>query len=137
MCSTLEDTLLRVREDLERTISSLSAIIQGLETTGTGDLLSLQQKAKESASAFATDPRVGALMQQIDSFVSRRLERNTELAREMMGLLQDLSEVSLARRRSLAQWSGLVPSSLSIRRTETLRTPSTALKPKPSGCARR
>ena len=93
LCSTLEQSISRVREERNRSIAQLSELAQTVEPTQTSELKSLQEKAKKLAVAVSSDPRVGALLQQIDSSVSRRFERRAELLRDMTGLMMSLAKI--------------------------------------------
>ena len=93
LCSNLEESISRVREERNRSIAQLSDLAQTVDITPTSELTSLQEKARKLSAAVSSDPRVGALLQQIDSSISRRFERRTELLRDLTGLQASLSKV--------------------------------------------
>ncbi len=93
MCAALANSIAKVREARDHNISSLGDLAQLVDTTPTSELTALQAKARQLAGGIAGDPRAGALLQQIDSSVSRRFERRAELVRDVTALLASLSKV--------------------------------------------
>ncbi len=93
MCADLANSITKVREARDHSISLLGDLAEAVETTSTSELAALQERARELAAGIATDPRTGALMQQIDSSVNRRFERRAELVRDVATLLATLSKV--------------------------------------------
>ena len=91
--SNLADGISRVREERDRSIALLGDLAQTVDTTPTSELTSLQENARKLAAAVATDPRVGALLQQIDSSISRRFERRADLLRDLAALHTSLTKV--------------------------------------------
>ncbi len=87
----LTAALTRLREQRDRALGSLSALARDLERTPTSELTSLFRRAREVATGFAGDAQIGALLQQIESSVTRRLERHSELLREISGLSTELA----------------------------------------------
>jgi serine/threonine protein kinase len=91
LCADLVNDLVRVRQERDRVIASLTGWAQSLDATPTGELDALEQNAKEAAARFEGDARVGALLQQIASSVSRRLERRAELLSDIVALSADVN----------------------------------------------
>ncbi len=91
LCAELVNDLVRVRQERDRVIASLTGWAQSLDATPTGELDALEQNAKEAAARFEGDARVGALLQQIASSVSRRLERRAELLSDIVALSADVN----------------------------------------------
>ncbi len=109
LCSQLGSALSRLREEHDRRISLLTALTQGVDSAPAGELKAVQQRARELASGFADDARIGVLLQQIESSLSTRVERRAAHARDMEGLVADL-----ARSRSLQELARIVERSRSI-----------------------
>jgi serine/threonine-protein kinase len=109
MCSEIGSALSRLREEHDRRISLLTSLAQRVDSTPTGELMGLQQEASELAAGFADDARIGVLLQQIESSVSTRLDRQAAHARDMDRLFADLS-----RSRSLEELARIVDRSRSI-----------------------
>ena len=109
LCSELGSALSRLREEHDRRISLLTSLAQGVDSTPAGELKAVQQKARELASGFADDARIGVLLQQIESSLSTRVERRAAHARDMEGLVADLT-----RPRSLQELARIVERSKSI-----------------------
>ncbi len=102
--------LSQLREQRDRVLASLAGQVKELARTSTGALTELFRRAREIATGFAGDAQVGALLQQIESTVTKRLDRHTELLGEVAGLstslgaahsLEDLSR-TLERAKSIA-----------------------------------
>jgi serine/threonine-protein kinase len=93
LCADLVNDLVRVRQERDRVITSLTGWAQSLDATPTGELDALERNAKEAAARFEGDARVGALLQQIASSVSRRLERRAELLSDIVALAADVNRV--------------------------------------------
>ncbi len=89
------DELVRALEDLRRqrdeTIATLTSLAQDLSGTPTGKLHALFQNARERAGSMAADPRVGALLQQLESGVTRRLQQREERLRDLHALASEVS----------------------------------------------
>lgn len=90
LCSELGNALSRLREEHDRCISMLTSLAQFSDSTPTPELKPLRQKARELGESFSDDPRVGVLLQQIESSVSGRLEAQTARARDIENLFGDL-----------------------------------------------
>ncbi len=86
----LAANLSRLRERRDHVLASLAALVKDLERTPTGDLTVLFRRAREIATGFAGDAQIGALLQQVESTVTKRMERHTELLGEIAGLLTSL-----------------------------------------------
>ncbi len=91
LCADLVNDLVRVRQERDRVIASLTGLAQSLDATPAGELDALDRNAKEAAARFEGDARVGALLQQIASSVSRRLERRAELLSDIVALSADVN----------------------------------------------
>jgi tetratricopeptide (TPR) repeat protein len=91
LCADLVNDLVRVRQERDRVIASLTGLTQSLDASPTGELDALERNAKEAAARFEGDARVGALLQQIASSVSRRLERRAELLSDIVALSADVN----------------------------------------------
>ena len=108
VCDELVHALETLRRQRDETIAALSSFASDLAKTPTGKLHGLFQSARERAGTMAADPRVGALLQQVESGVTRRLQQREERMRDLNALLNDLSaahslaEVVRARERGRA-----------------------------------
>ncbi len=91
LCADLVNDLVRVRQERDRVIASLTGWAQSVDATPTGELDALERNAKEAAARFEGDARVGALLQQIASSVSRRLERRAELLSDIVALAAEVN----------------------------------------------
>ncbi|MGC2297300.1 MAG: protein kinase, partial [Acidobacteriaceae bacterium] len=109
LCSELGSALSRLREEHDRRISLLTSLAQSVDSTPAGELNALQQKAGSLSAGFADDARIGVLLQQIESSVSARLDRQAAHARDMESLFADLS-----RARSLQELARIADRSRSI-----------------------
>jgi tetratricopeptide (TPR) repeat protein len=108
ICSDLTDSISKAREERNRSISLLGELAQTAEAKPTRELMSLQEKARNLAAGVASDPRAGALLQQIDSSINRRFARRAELLRDIAVLhaglskVQSLDEIDRIRERGRA-----------------------------------
>lgn len=109
LCAEIANILARLREEHDRRISVLTSLAEGVDSTPAGELNALKQKAIELGTGFADDARIGVLLQQIESSVSARLERQAAHARDMESLFAELSRV-----RSLQELSRVIERSRSI-----------------------
>ena len=89
VCADLAGALSRLREQRDQSLAGLTRIAQDLERVPIREVTGTFRKAREIASGFAGDARVGALLQQIESSVNRRLERHAELLRDITTLSAD------------------------------------------------
>jgi tetratricopeptide (TPR) repeat protein len=92
ICAELGDALIRLQEKRDQSIEILTGLAQGLEATPTSEVTEVFRRAREIATGFVGDARVGALLQQIESSVKRRLDRHVELIRDLTVLSEDLGE---------------------------------------------
>ena len=90
ICSDLTDSISRARDERNHSIALLVGLAQAVETTPTSELMSRQEEARKLAAGVASDPRVGALLQQIDAIINRRFERRAELLRDITALQSSL-----------------------------------------------
>ena len=111
----LAANLSQLRERRDHVLASLSALVKDLERTPTGDLTVLFRRARETATGFAGDAQIGALLQQVESTVTKRMERHTELLGEIASLstslgaahsLEDLSRTAERAKSIAAQDAG-------------------------------
>jgi len=108
-CVEISKTLAHLREEHERRISLLTALAQGVDSTPTGELKALLQKAVELGTDFDDDADIGVLLQQIESSISDRLERQAAHLRDIESLFADLEGV-----RSLQELTRIVDRSKAI-----------------------
>ena len=109
LCSELGGTLSQLREEHDLRISLLTSLANSVNSTPTGELKTTLQQARELGAGFTDDARIGVLLQQIESSVSTRLERQAAHARDLEALFADVS-----RSRSLQELARIVDRSRTI-----------------------
>ena len=90
-------------EEHEKTVADLTKIAGSVKTVPLIEAAELSRGSKQASSRFSSDPQVGALLQQIEYEVNRRLARR----QAMLGEMEQLQDTS-SRARSLEALSQLV-----------------------------
>jgi eukaryotic-like serine/threonine-protein kinase len=96
-------------EEHERIIAELSKIAGSVKQVRLSESTDLLQRAAQISGLFSMEPQVGALMQQIEYEVNRRLAQRRALVAEMEQL-----ESACARARSLAGVAQLINNAHSV-----------------------
>jgi hypothetical protein len=99
-------------EEHERTLSELSKIAEAVKHVPLNESTGLLERAARLSSNFSMEPQVGALIQQIESEVNRRLAQRQALIEELAQL-----ERASAQARSISGLSQLVSNAHSVAST--------------------
>jgi eukaryotic-like serine/threonine-protein kinase len=99
-------------EEHERTLDELSKIAETVKHVPLSESTALLERAARLSSNFSMEPQVGALIQQIESEVNRRLAQRQALLEELAQL-----EHASAQARSISGLSQLVSNAHSVAST--------------------
>jgi eukaryotic-like serine/threonine-protein kinase len=108
-CDEVERALDARGEEHKRIIAELSKIAGSVKQVRLGESIDLLQRAAQISGHFSMEPQVGALLQQIESEVNRRLAQRRALLAELEQL-----ETACARARSLAAVAQLNSNAYSV-----------------------
>jgi len=103
VCGEVAKTLDARREEYERIVVELTKIAESVKQVQLSDSTALLRRATEISSNFSMEPQIGALIQQIEYEVNRRLAQR----RALIGEIEQLGAAA-SRARSLAGLSQLI-----------------------------
>jgi eukaryotic-like serine/threonine-protein kinase len=103
VCEEIAKTLDLRGEEYESIVAELTKIAESIKQVQNGESAELLRRATQISSNFSTEPQIGALIQQIEYEVNRRLTQQ----RALIGEIEQLG-TSASRARSLAGLSQLI-----------------------------
>jgi hypothetical protein len=109
VCEEVAGVLHERAEEQERIVAELTKIAEAAKQVQIGESTRLLRRATQLSANYATEPQIGALIQQIEYELNRRLAQRQALLGEMEQL-----ENAASRARSLAGLSQLVNHAQSV-----------------------